>query len=569
MLPFVRKAAFDRRLIADALSKSLAIIEFDRTGRILTANENFCRTMGYELEEIVGQPHSLFVDPADAKRPDYQEFWDNLGRGLFDSRQYRRFAKGGREIWLQASYNPIIDATGSVVRVVKVAADITAQKRQAIEFESKLDAISRVQAVIEFTTNGEILTANDNFLSVMGYRLDEIVGQHHRLFVEPDYARSLDYEAFWRKLNQGEFVSASFKRFGKGGKEVWIQASYNPVFDTSGHVVKVVKYANDITDLTNIAAGLARLADNRLDQDIERPFTPAFEKLRLDFNLAQDSLRSTLVEVLRIVGSIKGGSGQIATSADELARRTEQQAASLEETAAALNQITATVKKAAESVGHARVIVGEADKNAKDSAAVVESAVAAMSSISKSAGQINQIIAVIDEIAFQTNLLALNAGVEAARAGEAGKGFAVVASEVRALAQRSAEAAKEIKALISQSTGQVENGVKAVGETVKSLGRIVTQVADINKVMGDIAAGAREQSESLGEINTAVTQMDRTTQQNAAMVEEATAASQSLSHEADHLAELLDRFQLEDVGSETGRRPPVAVGRSARAGRAA
>jgi methyl-accepting chemotaxis protein len=208
-----------------ALSKSLAIIEFDPSGHILSANPNFCAAMGYDLAEIKGRHHSMFVDPDHAHSPDYAVFWQKLGRGEFDAREYRRIGKGGKDVWIQASYNPVVNSKGVVLKVVKVATDITAEKQRNAEFEAKLTAIGRVQAVIEFTPGGEVLTANQNFLDTLGYRLDEIRGQHHRLFVEPAYAQSAQYREFWETLNRGEYLAAEYKRIGKGGKEVWIQAS--------------------------------------------------------------------------------------------------------------------------------------------------------------------------------------------------------------------------------------------------------------------------------------------------------------------------------------------------------
>jgi len=530
--------------VLDALSQSVAIIEFDPSGVILTANENFCQAMGYSLAEIKGQHHRIFVDPAYARGAEYAAFWTKLGRGEFDAREYRRIAKGGRDVWIQASYNPVKDARGKVVRVVKIATDITQEKLRNAEYEAKLAAISRVQAVIEFTPAGVVLTANDNFLATLGYRLDEIVGKHHRLFVDPIEAQSADYEAFWKKLNAGEAIATSFRRIGKGGKEVWIQASYNPILDLSGKVVKVVKFATDITDLTQIGAGLERLAANNLEQEIDRAFSPAFEKLRADFNRAHQNLHRTLVGVVKGAKAIHAGTDDITSASDDLSKRTEQQAASLEETAAALDQITATVRKSADGASHAQQVATAANEDAKQSSLVVRQAVEAMDKIAGSAEQISQIIGVIDEIAFQTNLLALNAGVEAARAGDAGKGFAVVASEVRALAQRSAEAAKEIKTLISTSSAQVGQGVKLVAETGESLQRIMAQVADINSVISDVASGAKEQASGLAQVNTAVNQMDQVTQQNAAMVEQATAASHSLAQETAQLSHLTARFSL-------------------------
>jgi methyl-accepting chemotaxis protein len=294
----------------------------------------------------------------------------------------------------------------------------------------------------------------------------------------------------------------------------------------------------------SLAQGLERLAAGALTFRLTQAFAPGYEKLRADFNAAMEEMQRTIAEVATNSDGVRAASTEISQASDDLSRRTEQQAASLEETAAALDEITATVRKTAHGAGQARDAMGAARTDAERSGMVVRDAVAAMSEIENSAQQISQIIGVIDEIAFQTNLLALNAGVEAARAGDAGRGFAVVASEVRALAQRSADAAKEIKALISASSQQVDRGVTLVGETGKALERIVAQVTQIADVVTEIAASTEEQSSGLQEVNTAVNQMDQVTQQNAAMVEEATAASHALTSEADALAQLISRFEL-------------------------
>ena len=299
-----------------------------------------------------------------------------------------------------------------------------------------------------------------------------------------------------------------------------------------------------------LGAGLKDLASGDLMVRLGEGFSPAYAQIRDSFNEAIDRLKTTVQSVVESAGAIRSGAQEVTSSSDDLSRRTEQQAASVEQTAATLTQVTTVVKKSAEGAGHARQMVTTADGAAKQSAVVVRQAVEAMSGIAKSSQQISQIIGVIDEIAFQTNLLALNAGVEAARAGEAGRGFAVVASEVRALAQRSAEAAKEIKTLISASTDQVDKGVKLVAETGQSLERIMTQVTEINAVVGDIAAGAQEQSTALQEINSAIEQINLVTQQNAAMVEESTAAGRSLSEESSKLAQLVGQFRLARPASE-------------------
>ncbi|GAB0118844.1 methyl-accepting chemotaxis protein [Acidisoma sp. 7E03] len=317
--------------------------------------------------------------------------------------------------------------------------------------------------------------------------------------------------------------------------------------------------------VSGIAKGLDHLASGALHYRIEEPFAAEFEPLRREFNETMEKLQETMVTITETTAAVSGASGEITRAADDLSRRTEQQAASLEQTAAALGQITETVRQTSENAEGARDRVERAQKDAARSGAVVDDAVRAMEGIESSSRQIGNILGVIDEIAFQTNLLALNAGVEAARAGEAGRGFAVVATEVRALAQRSADAAREIKALIAASNTEVENGVRAVGATGEALTRIAEQVSHLNELILGIAASAREQASSLAEINTAVNQMDRMTQQNAAMVEETTAASHALAGEAETLAGLIRQFEIE----EADQQPACQAARPSSARRAA
>jgi methyl-accepting chemotaxis protein len=542
----------DAKATLAAFSRSQAIIEFDTTGKILTANENFCKPMGYSLGEIQGKHHSIFCDPAYCRSDDYKAFWARLGRGEFQAAEYMRFDKGGKEVWIQASYNPVM-AGSKVVKIVKIASDITAAKMKSMDDAGKIAAISKTQAVIEFTPKGDILTANQNFLDCLGYSLSEVQGKHHSMFCEASFRDSAEYAEFWRKLAAGQAISAEFKRIGKGGKVAWIQASYNPIFDAEGRVFKVVKFATDVTERVNavesIAAGLTALSQGDLNFRISQPFTPALEKIRTDFNSALETLRDAMEIVGRNAAAIASGSDQIRQASDSLARRTEQQAAAVEETAAALDQITQTVATSAKRAEEAGNLVARTTAGATKSGEVVTNAISAMSQIENSAGEISNIISVIDEIAFQTNLLALNAGVEAARAGEAGKGFAVVAQEVRELAQRSAKAAKEIKALINTSTQQVLNGVSLVGQTGTALQSIISEVAEINDNVKAIVEASREQAVGLKEINTSINLMDQNTQQNAAMVEESTAASHSLAKEADALRTLIARFSFEKHSS--------------------
>ena len=549
-------AAFgsEAKAVRDAISRSQAIIEFDLTGRILDANANFCAVLGYELGEIVGQNHRLFVDPVEAASADYHAFWAKLARGEFDRRQYKRFGKGGKEIWIEASYNPVFRA-GKPYKVIKLATDITEYKRRSAEDAGKLAALSRAQAVIEFTTSGEILTANENFLATLGYTLSEIQGRHHSMFCDPAHATSEAYRDFWQRLASGEFVTDEFMRLGKGGRKVFIQASYNPIFDMNGKVFKVVKFATDVTGRVSNVEALARalqsLSDGDLTQTLDTAFIPTLDMLRVDFNTAAAKLKTAMQTVADNASAIAAGAQQVRDASDDLSKRTEQQAASVEETAAALEEITTVVGDSSRRAEDAGELVRKTRENAEQSGSVMRSAVEAMGRIESSSTEISSIIGVIDEIAFQTNLLALNAGVEAARAGDAGKGFAVVAQEVRELAQRSAKAAKEIKALITASNGHVKNGATLVGQTGAVLEEIVTQVLAVNGNVGAIVDASKEQATGLKAINQAVNVMDQGTQQNAAMVEASTAAARRLSSEADALFELLSQF---NIGANTTSR---------------
>ncbi|WP_317185707.1 methyl-accepting chemotaxis protein [Devosia sp. BK] len=535
-----------------ALSRSQAIIEFTLDGTIITANDNFLSAMGYQLEEIAGKHHSMFCDPAFAASADYKAFWAALRSGTYQSAAYRRLAKGGREIWIQASYNPVFDRSGKPVKVIKFATDVTEQMRLAADHEAQIAAISRVQAVIAFNLDGTIIEANENFLSTVGYRLEDIKGRHHSMFCDPKFVSTSDYRNFWQRLGAGEYVSAEFQRFGKGGKEIWIQASYNPIFDAAGKVVKVIKFATDITErkraegiIKLLTESLARMANGDLGGRIETSFTGQYEELRQAFNQSLTQLEGIVGNLRSTSRSLKTATAEILTGANDLSQRTTRQAATIEETSAAVEQLATTVaenaRRAATASEKARVLA----QDATNGGTVMGEATGAMTAIEASSGKISNIIGLIDDIAFQTNLLALNASVEAARAGDAGKGFAVVAVEVRRLAQSAAQASSDVKALIEASAGEVRTGAQLVAQAARKLEDILRGAEDSFGLIEAMAKASSEQSGALDEVAMAIRQMDEITQHNAALVEETNAAIEQTEEQAAKLDGIVDVFRQE------------------------
>ncbi|WP_067218238.1 methyl-accepting chemotaxis protein [Marinomonas gallaica] len=554
----------------EALSKSQAVIEFDLKGNILFANDNFLDALGYSLDEVVGKHHSLFVDDAYRHSHEYRDFWTNLGRGEFQSGEFCRITKQGKRIWIEASYNPILDAEGKPFKVVKFASDITEKKNESADFASQLEAISNAQAVISFDLDGKILTANSNFLSALGYSLDEVVGKHHSMFVDTEYRQSEEYRDFWRKLNNGEHFVGRFPRVRKDNYVIWIQANYSPIRDALGNIYKVVKYATDITAQVEAEQQL-QLAVEEVNDAIEAAVSNDLTKrVPLDgktgslLGLCQ-GVNGLLMSMTDIIAQIKDASDAVYTGAREisngntdLSRRTEQQAANLEETASSMEQITSTVRQNSNNAKEATGLASNAETVAMEGGELIDQVVVTMASINESSQKISDIIGMIDGIAFQTNILALNAAVEAARAGEQGRGFAVVASEVRTLAQRSANAAKDIKGLISESGAKISTGNELVNKSGDTMKEIVSAIKKVSNIMSEISSASVEQSSGLDEIGKAVSQMDEMTQQNAALVEEAAAASESLLSQADQLASNMSQFIIDDSGSVPQRRSALA-----------
>ena len=421
-----------------------------------------------------------------------------------------------------------------------------------------LEMVNRTQAVIYFGVDGTIVTANDNFLKALGYKLSEIQGKNHSMFVDPDYVRTAEYKDFWEKLRSGTTFSDRFPRVTKSGKTIWIQATYSGIPGPDGKVESVVKIATDVTKraeaLLRIGTALDALRDGDLTQNLPHLDVPDLDVIADAYNAATQQLSDIMVTVMDVAEQVRSISRQMNDASDQLSQRTTSQAATLEETAASLEELTVTVKSSSENVNDAEQLAAETVTSARSSETVVEHSISAMAEIKTSSDEISKIISVIDDIAFQTNLLALNAGVEAARAGEAGRGFAVVASEVRGLAHRSQEAAGEIKSLIGRSSDQVTRGVDLVNKAGSELKTIIKSIGTISTTMKGISDSAKEQSLALNEINTGVGHLDSVTQQNSGMVEQMSNSNDTLISNVDNLIGQVSKFQTANTTATRFRR---------------
>ncbi|WP_322031063.1 PAS domain-containing methyl-accepting chemotaxis protein [Paraburkholderia sp. J76] len=543
-----------------ALNRVQAVIEFDLQGTILYANENFLATLGYTLDEVRGKHHRIFCDPDYVRTEEYRQFWERLGRGEFDRGEYRRVGRGGREIWINASYNPVIDDNGRPYKVIKFATDITAVKQQHAEYEGRLRAIDKAQAVIEFDTGGIVLHANQNFLDTLGYRLEEILGKHHRLFCEEAYAASPEYREFWAKLNRGEFDTGRYKRIARGGRVVWIQATYNPIFDVNGRLYKVIKFANDVTAQVELEESVQRRAqdDQRkvekllgvvsraaagdLTGDIEVHGEEPIDQLAGGIKGMMSDLASVIGKVVESAGTFKDSSQDIAARADTVASGAQLLGATVEEMNASIEELTASINSIADNSRGADQLAKDTQQEAERGAKAVTRSIEAMELINRSSEDIGEIIKVIGEIASQTNLLAFNAAIEAARAGEHGLGFSVVADEVRKLAERSSQATKEISKLINESVKRVAQGSEISKQAGEAFEKIVAGVSRTTQAISEISCGADEQLVAAREVSAAIQQVAEETEKSAGACDTIARAAASLKGGALGLDTTVARF---------------------------
>lgn len=562
-LSFITSRASDHKEKFDAISRSQAVIEFTLGGVIVDANPNFLNVMGYSLEEIKGKHHSIFVDKDYRESAEYKNFWARLAKGEYQQQEYKRFGKNGKEVWIQASYNPLFDANGRPYGVLKIATDVTAQKLINADYEGQIDAINKSQAVVEFNLDGTILNANPNFLDVMGYSLGEVQGKHHSMFVEPAYRDSAEYKALWDGLRKGQYETGIIKRIGKGGKIVWIQASYNPIFDMDGKPFKVVKFASDVTrqkmEYANFLGQVKAIRGSQavIEFNLDGTITDANKIFLKTMGYELDEIKGKhhsifvdpkekdsgeykafwkkLVEgqaETRIYKRIAKGGREIwihayynpILDADGKPFKVVKFATNVTALMKTMDVTEVTAEKMAEissSIQNMSAAIDEINKNmvssknaVSDISQKIRTTSTASSELMGTVDSMGDVVQLIRDIAEQVNLLALNATIEAARAGEAGKGFAVVASEVKNLANQTAQATDDIAEKISIVQGlstNVADSIQNIVSQATSVDEYVSNSANAlatqDEATREISRNTHEASESVKDINSRIRRM--------------------------------------------------------------